>query len=94
MASPGRSATPLLGSMSAEGLQELLAASLTLTPAPSSPDAQGMLLLLTLIHLLMHLLVHPFVHLLNHSFSQLVSPSEIRCAAALDNHSFSDAFAQ
>ncbi len=28
--------------MSAEGLQELLAASLTLTPAPSNPDAQGM----------------------------------------------------
>lgn len=42
MASPGRSVTPLLGSMSAEGLQELLAASLTLTPPPSNPDAQGM----------------------------------------------------
>ena len=42
MPSPGRSATPLLGSMSAGGLQELLAASLTLTPAPSSPAAQGM----------------------------------------------------
>ncbi|DBB04672.1 TPA: hypothetical protein ACH3X1_012730 [Trebouxia sp. C0004] len=40
MRSPGRSATPLVGSMSAEGLQELLAASLTLAPAPSSPDAQ------------------------------------------------------
>ncbi|KAL0054269.1 hypothetical protein WJX82_006404 [Trebouxia sp. C0006] len=40
MASPGRSVTPLLGSMSAEGLQELLAASLTLTPPPSNPDAQ------------------------------------------------------
>ncbi len=42
MPSPGRCATPLLGSMSAEGLQELLAASLILTPAPSNPDAQGM----------------------------------------------------
>ncbi|KAL0033113.1 hypothetical protein WJX79_004107 [Trebouxia sp. C0005] len=40
MPSPGRSVTPLLGSISAEGLQELLAASLTLAPAPSSPDAQ------------------------------------------------------
>ncbi|KAA6418252.1 MAG: hypothetical protein FRX49_11761 [Trebouxia sp. A1-2] len=40
MPSPSRSVTPLLGSISAEGLQELLAASLTLAPAPSSPDAQ------------------------------------------------------
>ena len=61
MPSPGRCATPLLGSMSAEGLQELLAASLTLAPAASSPDAQGTLLLLTFVHTVKHSLVHSFI---------------------------------